>query len=31
MDWPFIENTNNFLVDYHVVYAGVTVCLMGHL
>jgi thiosulfate dehydrogenase [quinone] large subunit len=17
MDWPFIENTNNFIVDYH--------------
>ena len=25
MDWPFIENTNNFIVDYHIVYA--TVCL----
>lgn len=23
MDWPFIENTNNFVVDYHLVYAGV--------
>ena len=23
MDWPFIENTNNFIVDYHLVYAGV--------
>jgi thiosulfate dehydrogenase (quinone) large subunit len=23
MDWPFIENQNNFIVDYHVVYAGV--------
>ncbi len=20
MDWPFIENKNNFIVDYHVVY-----------
>src|SRR5215471_3059317 len=19
MDWPFIENTNNFIVDYHLV------------
>ncbi|MBI3436856.1 MAG: DoxX family membrane protein [Proteobacteria bacterium] len=23
MDWPFIENRNNFIVDYHLVYAGV--------
>jgi thiosulfate dehydrogenase [quinone] large subunit len=23
MDWPFIENTNNLIVDYHLVYAGV--------
>jgi len=23
MDWPYIENTNNFIVDYHIVYAGV--------
>src|SRR5215470_5669752 len=23
MDFPFIENKNNFLVDYHIVYAGV--------
>ena len=23
MDWPFIENANNFIVDYHMVYAGV--------
>lgn len=23
MDWPFIETTNNFIVDYHLVYAGV--------
>jgi|SRR5215470_6894545 len=23
MDFPFIENTNNFLIDYHIVYAGV--------
>jgi thiosulfate dehydrogenase [quinone] large subunit len=28
MDWPFIENTNNFIVDYHVVYAGVLVYLI---
>ena len=35
MDWPFIENTNNFIVDYHVVYAGVLVYLIvkkaGHV
>jgi thiosulfate dehydrogenase [quinone] large subunit len=23
MEWPFIENTNNLIVDYHLVYAGV--------
>ena len=23
MDFPFVENTNNFLVDYHIVYAAV--------
>lgn len=27
MDWPFIENKNNFIVDYHIVYAT----LMGYL
>jgi thiosulfate dehydrogenase (quinone) large subunit len=21
MDWPFIENRNNFIIDYHIVYA----------
>ena len=21
MEWPFIENRNNFIVDYHIVYA----------
>ena len=35
MDWPFIENRNNFIVDYHVVYAGVLVYLIvkkaGHV
>lgn len=35
MDWPYIENTNNFIVDYHLVYAGVLVFLMvkhaGHV
>src|ERR1700687_813065 len=29
MDWPFIENTNNFIVDYHIVYAGVLFFLIG--
>ena len=27
MDWPFIENKNNFILDYHLVYAG----LLGYL
>src|SRR5215471_3614299 len=35
MDWPFIENKNNFIVDYHLVYAGVLVFLIvkraGHV
>lgn len=35
MDWPFIENTNNFILDYHLVYAGVLVALIvmraGHV
>lgn len=35
MDWPFIENTNNFILDYHLVYAGVLVYLIvkhaGHV
>jgi thiosulfate dehydrogenase [quinone] large subunit len=35
MDWPFIENTNNLIVDYHLVYAGVLVLLVvksaGHV
>jgi thiosulfate dehydrogenase (quinone) large subunit len=22
-DWPFIENKNNFILDYHIIYAGV--------
>lgn len=28
MDWPFIENSNNLIVDYHLVYAGVLVYLI---
>lgn len=35
MDFPFIENRNNFLVDYHIVYAGVLLQLIvdraGHV
>src|ERR1700730_18028716 len=29
MDWPFIENKNNFILDYHLVYAGVLVYLIA--
>ena len=28
MDFPYIENANNFIIDYHIVYAGVLVYLM---
>ncbi|TMJ01566.1 MAG: DoxX family protein [Alphaproteobacteria bacterium] len=35
MDWPFIENKNNFIVDYHIVYATVMAYLFvkhaGHV
>jgi thiosulfate dehydrogenase (quinone) large subunit len=35
MDWPYIENTNNFIVDYHIVYAVLCVYLVvrraGHV
>ena len=35
MDFPYIENTNNFILDYHLVYAGVLVYLIvkqaGHV
>jgi thiosulfate dehydrogenase [quinone] large subunit len=35
MDFPYIENKNNFLLDYHIVYAGVLVLLIveraGHV
>ena len=35
MDFPYIENVNNYLIDYHIVYAGVLVYLMvkraGHV
>ena len=29
MDFPFIENKNNFILDYHLVYAGVLVYLIA--
>jgi len=35
MNWPYIANTNNFIVDFHVVYAGVLIYLVvkhaGHV
>jgi thiosulfate dehydrogenase [quinone] large subunit len=35
MDWPFIENKNNFIIDYHIVYATVMAYLFvkraGHV
>ncbi len=35
MNFPYIENKNNFLLDYHIVYAGVLVQLIveraGHV
>lgn len=35
MDFPFIENKNNFLLDYHIVYSAVLVYLIvkraGHV
>jgi thiosulfate dehydrogenase [quinone] large subunit len=35
MDWPFIESRNNFIVDYHIVYAVVCFYLIkmraGHV
>ena len=35
MNWPYIENVNNFIVDFHLVYAGVLVYLIvkraGHV
>ncbi|MGP8113998.1 MAG: DoxX family protein [Steroidobacteraceae bacterium] len=29
MDWPFIGNTDNFIIDYHIVYAVVCVYLIA--
>lgn len=35
MDWPFISNHNNFIIDEHIVYAGILVFLIvkkaGHV
>ena len=35
MDWPFIENKNNLVIDFHIVYAGVLAYLIvkraGHV
>ena len=35
LEWPFVENTNNLIFDYHAVYAGVLVFLIvkraGHV
>lgn len=35
MDFPYIENVNSFLIDYHLVYAGLLILLImkraGHL
>lgn len=35
MDWPFIEDKNNLIVDFHIVYAGVLAYLIvksaGHV
>ena len=28
MDWPFVENTTNFVFDFHRVYAGVLIYLV---
>ena len=29
MDFPYIGNPNNFLIDVHIIYAGVLVYLMA--
>ena len=35
MDFPYIENVNSYLIDYHIVFAGVLVYLIvkhaGHV
>jgi thiosulfate dehydrogenase [quinone] large subunit len=30
MDWPYIDNANNFIIDYHIVYATVCIYLFTH-
>ena len=30
MDWPYIENTNNLIVDYHIVYIVACIFLFKH-
>jgi thiosulfate dehydrogenase [quinone] large subunit len=25
MDWPYIENRSNFILDYHIVYIGILI------
>ncbi len=29
MDWPFIENQNNLIIDYHIVYSAVLLFLVA--
>ena len=29
MDWPFIENTHNFIIDYHIAYATLCIYLIA--
>jgi len=35
MDYPYVESVNNYLIDYHIIYAGVLVYLIvkraGHV
>lgn len=29
MDWPYIENANNFIIDYHIVYSAILAFLIS--
>jgi thiosulfate dehydrogenase (quinone) large subunit len=29
MDYPYVENANNYLIDFHIIYAGVLVYLIA--
>lgn len=29
MDWPYIENHNNFIIDYHIIYSAVLAYLIA--